>query len=92
MSLWNPTAENVPRRELRTLQFDKLKVLVNRVYNESPYYKNKLTAAGVSPEHLKSLEHYQDFPFLIIGGCPPILDNVIGGYRDRLTSEVLIRR
>jgi phenylacetate-CoA ligase len=50
--LWNPTAENMPRRELRTLQFDKLKVLVNRVYNESPYYKNKLTAAGVSPEHL----------------------------------------
>ena len=52
LSLWNPTAENMPRRELRTLQFDKLKVLVNRVYNESPYYKNKLTAAGVSPEHL----------------------------------------
>ena len=63
MSLWNPKAENMPRRELRTLQFDKLKALVNRVYNESPYYKHKLTAAGVSPEHLKSLEHYQDFPF-----------------------------
>tara|TARA_B100000809_G_scaffold254066_1_gene290819 strand:- start:1307 stop:2632 length:1326 start_codon:yes stop_codon:yes gene_type:complete len=51
------------RRELRALQFDKLKVLVDRVYNENPYYKNKLTAAGVSPEHLKSLENYQDFPF-----------------------------
>ena len=51
------------RRELRALQFDKLKALVDRVYNESPYYKNKMTAAGVSPEHLKSLEHYQDFPF-----------------------------
>ncbi len=63
MSLWNPTAENMTRRELRALQFDKLKVLVDRVYNENPYYKNKLTAAGVSPEHLKSLENYQDFPF-----------------------------
>jgi len=63
LSLWNPTAENMTRRELRALQFDKLKVLVDRVYNESPYYKNKLTAAGVSPEHLKSLENYQDFPF-----------------------------
>ena len=63
MSLWNPTAEKMPHRELRTLQFDKLKALVNRVYNESPYYNHKLAAAGVSPEHLKSLEHYHDFPF-----------------------------
>ena len=53
----------MPHRELRTLQFDKLKALVNRVYNESPYYNHKLAAAGVSPEHLKSLEHYHDFPF-----------------------------
>ena len=51
------------RDELRSLQFDKLKALVERVDKESAYYHDKFRAAGVTPEDLKSLEHYQDFPF-----------------------------
>jgi phenylacetate-CoA ligase len=62
-SLWNPEAENMTRDELRSLQFDKLKTLVEKVDRESPYYHTKLREAGVTPEDLKSLEHYQDFPF-----------------------------
>jgi phenylacetate-CoA ligase len=62
-TLWNPKAENMNRDELRSLQFDKLKTLVEKVDRESPYYHTKLRDAGVTPKDLKSLEHYQDFPF-----------------------------
>ena len=63
MTLWNPSAENLSRKELRLLQFDKLKKLVERVEAQSPYYQAKLKKAGVSAAGLKSLEQYQDFPF-----------------------------
>lgn len=63
MSLWNPAAENMSRKELREMQFAKLQKLVDRVYTQSPYYKDKFDKAGVNPGSLKSLEHYQDFPF-----------------------------
>ena len=51
------------RDELRALQLVKLKSLLNRVYEESPYYQRKFDKAGVHPRKLKSLEHYRDYPF-----------------------------
>lgn len=63
MDLWNPTAENMSRTELRALQFTKLQKLVERVYAQSPYYRQKFNDAGVSPDSLRSLDHYRDFPF-----------------------------
>ncbi|MCP4815597.1 MAG: phenylacetate--CoA ligase, partial [Planctomycetaceae bacterium] len=49
--------------ETRALQLVKLKSLLNRVYEQSPYYRDKFDRAGVNPQNLKSLEHYQDYPF-----------------------------
>ena len=63
VKLWNPDVENLQRDELRKIQFEKLKCLIERVDNESPYYKEKFRQAKVSASSLKSLEHYQDFPF-----------------------------
>ncbi|MFN3239267.1 MAG: phenylacetate--CoA ligase family protein, partial [Pseudomonadales bacterium] len=51
------------RTDLRALQFIKLQKLVERVYAQSPYYRQKFNDAGVSPDSLRSLEHYRDFPF-----------------------------
>ena len=51
------------REALRSLQLKKLKALVARVENESPYYRDKFKKASVSASSLKTLEHYQDFPF-----------------------------
>ena len=62
MNLWNPAAESMSRAELRELQLTKLQALVERVYHQSPYYRDKFDRAGVSPSSLKSLEHYRDFP------------------------------
>lgn len=61
--LWNPEMELMSHSETRALQLVKLKSLLNRVYEQSPYYRDKFDRAGVNPQNLKSLEHYQDYPF-----------------------------
>ena len=61
--LWNPEKELMSRSETRALQLIKLKSLLNRVYEQSPYYRDKFDRAGVNPQNLKSLEHYQEYPF-----------------------------
>ena len=61
--LWNPGKELMSRSETRALQLVKLKSLLNRVYEQSPYYRDKFDRAGVNPQNLKSLEHYQEYPF-----------------------------
>jgi phenylacetate-CoA ligase len=61
--LWNPEKELMSRSETRALQLVKLKSLLNRVYEQSPYYRDKFDTAGVNPRNLKSLEHYQEYPF-----------------------------
>ena len=57
--LWNPEKELMSRSETRALQLIKLKSLLNRVYEQSPYYLDKFDCAGVNRYKLKSLEHYQ---------------------------------
>ena len=61
--LWNPEMELMSDSDMRALQLVKLKSLLNRVYEQSPYYRDKFDRAGVNPRNLKSLEHYQDYPF-----------------------------
>jgi len=61
--LWNPQTELMPRAEIRALQFEKLKKQLIRVYEESPYYKEKFTNAKVDPHKLKSWEQFGVYPF-----------------------------
>jgi phenylacetate-CoA ligase len=61
--LFNPAMELLDRQSLRTLQLEKLKKLVVRVYEQSPYYHDKLDRAGVDPYRLRSLDEYHDYPF-----------------------------
>ena len=61
--LWNPEKELMSRSETRALQLVKLMSLLNRVYEQSPYYRDKFDRAGVNPQNLKSLEHYQEYQF-----------------------------
>lgn len=44
------------------MQLQKLQTLVTRVNEQSPYYRDKFKKAGVSPDTLKTLDHYRDFP------------------------------
>ncbi len=47
---------------LRELHFEKLKKLLTRVYDESPYYKEKFDNSGVNPHQFKSLDEFAQYP------------------------------
>jgi len=48
---------------LQTLQFARLKNLVERVYTNVPFYRSKLDAAGVKPADIKTLADIAKLPF-----------------------------
>jgi len=48
---------------LRTLQFARLKNLVERVYTNVPFYRKKLESAGISPADIKTLDDIAKLPF-----------------------------
>lgn len=61
--IWNPKIECDGRGEIKTLQLERLKETVERIYTNVPYYKKKLDAAGVTPESIKSLDDLKRIPF-----------------------------
>jgi len=48
---------------LRTLQFARLKNLVERVYNNVAFYREKLDSMGIKPSDIKCLEDLAKLPF-----------------------------
>ncbi len=62
---WNKTIETMSRKQLRELQLRKLKASVKHCYDNSPFYKRKLKAAGVTPDSIKTLEDIQKIPFTV---------------------------
>ncbi|MFP4108722.1 MAG: phenylacetate--CoA ligase family protein [Desulfonatronovibrio sp.] len=55
--------ETMPRDELESLQLNRLKYLVQKVYHNVPFYNQKFDELGVSPEHIKSLADLKHLPF-----------------------------
>ena len=54
--IWNPNKECMSRDEMRQLQGKRLHKLVNYVYHNVPFYRNKMQAMDVSPEDIQSIE------------------------------------
>jgi phenylacetate-CoA ligase len=65
--IWNEEFETLPREQLEILQIKRLKDLVERVYYRVKPYRIKMDAAGIKPEHIKSLGDLQKLP---LSGCP----------------------
>jgi phenylacetate-CoA ligase len=63
MPIWNEEVETMSRADLRKLQVKRLKTLVERMANTSPFYKKKLVEAGVGANDIKSLEDMAKLPF-----------------------------
>ena len=61
--LYDGPAETMPRAELAALQLAQLKQTVERAYARVPHVRAKFGAAGVTPDHLKSLDDIRRFPF-----------------------------
>jgi len=61
--IWNQKYECMDRKELETIQLERLRSLVEKLYNRLPFYKRKLDKAGIKPRQIKSLKDLKILPF-----------------------------
>lgn len=64
MISWNPKIEEMPRPQLDRLQLKLLKILTHKMYNFSPFYHDRMRAAGVMPDDIKTLADVKKLPFM----------------------------
>lgn len=64
MVYYNEKLETMPKEETARLQYQELKVLLDRVYRNSAFYHGKMKEAGVSPDDIKSIEDIRKLPFM----------------------------
>jgi phenylacetate-CoA ligase len=62
---YNEEFETLPRPALEALQLKRLKSMLERVYCNVPFYKDKFAGLGVRPDSLKSLEDLRRLPFTV---------------------------
>lgn len=61
--IWKEDIECMDSTELRALQSDYLKKLIPYIYHNCPVYRQKLDAAGVNPDRIKSIDDIKRLPF-----------------------------
>ena len=62
---WNETAENMPRDELKKLQWTRLKKQMAYIYEKSELYRNKFKEIGIHPDQIKTIEEFRQLPIFI---------------------------
>ena len=65
MKFWNREKETMPREELEKLQLSRLRETVKRVYEKVPIYRERMDAAGIRPEDVRSLSDLSRLPFTV---------------------------
>ncbi len=61
---FQPELETMSREEMATLQNQRFLKQLRRVYDNVPYYREKMKEAGVTPDDIQSLEDLHKLPFL----------------------------
>ena len=60
---WQQEIETIGRGRLEELQLERLQQAVHRVYENVPFYRDKLKAAGIAPGDIRSLDDIGKLPF-----------------------------
>ena len=60
---WNESIETASREQLDKMQLERLQKTVKHVYDNVPLYRERMDAAGVKPEDVKTLDDLQKLPF-----------------------------
>ena len=61
---FNPEVECASRKQITKWQDERLAATVKRVYENVPYYKKKMDAAGVKPDDIQGIRDLHKLPFL----------------------------
>ena len=62
--IYNPAIECISRDELHKIQGERLAATVKLEYENVPVYRERMDAAGVKPEDIRSLEDLKYLPFM----------------------------
>ncbi len=60
---WDPEAERMDRSRLRGLQGERLRDVVRRAWECTPFYRAKMEALGVRPQEIRSVDDIRRLPF-----------------------------
>ncbi|MGN0784741.1 MAG: phenylacetate--CoA ligase family protein [Candidatus Aphodomorpha sp.] len=60
---YQPEIETAPRETIRALQSERLVDAVRRIYNNVPFYREKMQRAGVTPDDIRSVDDLDRLPF-----------------------------
>lgn len=63
--VWNEVAELMPQRELKKLQWKKLKKQMAYIYEKSDLYRRKFREIGVHPDQIRTMEEFRELPIFI---------------------------
>lgn len=63
--IWNETMECMDREEMRRLQGIRLKRVVERVYHNTPFYRKKMQAMGITPADIETIDDIVKLPFTV---------------------------
>ena len=64
MAYFQPEMETMPQEQLRKLQSERLVKQVRHVWDNVPYYREKMEAKGVTPDDIHGIEDLHKLPFL----------------------------
>ena len=60
---WNEQIETASREQLDKMQLERLQKTVKHVYDNVPLYRERMDAAGIKPEDVKTLDDITRLPF-----------------------------
>ena len=60
--IYDVERETLPREDLEELQLKRLQRMIERVYHNVPFYRNKFDELGLRPEHIRSLSDLKYLP------------------------------
>jgi len=61
--IWNNEFETLPPEALEALQLKRLKNIVEKIYATVPFYRQRFSEYGITPDNIKSLSDLQKLPF-----------------------------
>ena len=61
---WNEEIECMDREQMKALQSERLVKQVRHVWDNVPYYREKMKEKGVAPDDIKGIEDLHKLPFL----------------------------
>lgn len=63
MAIWNKTKECMSQDERAELQGRRLHKIVDYVYHNTPFYREKMQALGIEPDDIRTIEDIKLLPF-----------------------------